>query len=100
MGKQEIGETTTQCAARETHEETGVTVKITGLLGIFSDPGHIVLYHSNGETRQSTRSSSSANQSPATPPPTTRHPPPAGTHATNYPDSTSTPAAAANSATG
>jgi 8-oxo-dGTP pyrophosphatase MutT (NUDIX family) len=52
MGKQEIGETVTQCAERETREETGVTVKVTGLLGIFSDPGHVVLYHSNGETRQ------------------------------------------------
>jgi len=52
MGKQEIGETATQCAQRETHEETGVTVKVTGLLGIFSDPGHVVVYHSNGETRQ------------------------------------------------
>ena len=52
MGKQEIGETVTQCAERETREETGVTVKVTGLLGIFSDPGHVVLYHSDGETRQ------------------------------------------------
>ena len=31
MGKQEIGETVTQCAERETREETGVTVKVTGL---------------------------------------------------------------------
>jgi 8-oxo-dGTP pyrophosphatase MutT (NUDIX family) len=52
MGKQELGETVTACAVRETEEETGVKVRITGLLGIFSDPGHIVLYHSNGETRQ------------------------------------------------
>jgi ADP-ribose pyrophosphatase YjhB (NUDIX family) len=41
MGKQEIGETVTQCAERETREETGVTVKVTGLLGIFSGPGHV-----------------------------------------------------------
>src|ERR1700759_5372894 len=52
MGKQELGETVTACAIRETEEETGVKVRITGLLGIFSDPGHIVVYHSNGETRQ------------------------------------------------
>jgi 8-oxo-dGTP pyrophosphatase MutT (NUDIX family) len=52
MGKQELGETVTACAVRETEEETGVKVRITGLLGIFSDLGHIVLYHSNGETRQ------------------------------------------------
>ena len=54
MGQQEIGETVTQCAQRETREETGVTVTVTvtSLLGIFSDPGHVVRYHSNGETRQ------------------------------------------------
>jgi hypothetical protein len=29
-----------------------VTTEITGLLGIYSDPGHIVYYDSDGETRQ------------------------------------------------
>ena len=51
MGKQELGETVAQCAVRETEEETGVTVEVTGLLGIYSDPGHIVAY-SDGEVRQ------------------------------------------------
>jgi len=51
MGKMELGETPTQCAVRETQEETGVLVVTTGLLGIFSDPGHIVAY-TDGETRQ------------------------------------------------
>ena len=51
MGKMELGETPTQCAIRETQEETGVLVTTTGLLGIFSDPGHIVAY-TDGETRQ------------------------------------------------
>jgi 8-oxo-dGTP pyrophosphatase MutT (NUDIX family) len=51
MGKQELGETVAQCAIRETREETGVTVEVTGLLGIYSDPGHIVAY-SDGEVRQ------------------------------------------------
>jgi 8-oxo-dGTP pyrophosphatase MutT (NUDIX family) len=51
MGKMELGETPTQCAIRETHEETGVLVAATGLLGIFSDPQHIVAYN-DGETRQ------------------------------------------------
>jgi 8-oxo-dGTP pyrophosphatase MutT (NUDIX family) len=32
MGKQELGETVAQCAIRETLEETGVTVEVTGLL--------------------------------------------------------------------
>ena len=52
MGKQELGETVAQCAVRETAEETGVTVEVTGILGIYSDPGHIVYYDSDGETRQ------------------------------------------------
>jgi ADP-ribose pyrophosphatase YjhB (NUDIX family) len=51
MGKQEIGETVTECAVRETEEETGVRVEVTGLLGIFSDPAHIVAY-TDGEVRQ------------------------------------------------
>ena len=51
MGKQELGETIMQCAVRETLEETGVTVEVTGILGIYSDPGHIVAY-GDGEIRQ------------------------------------------------
>jgi 8-oxo-dGTP pyrophosphatase MutT (NUDIX family) len=51
MGKQEIGESITQCAVRECAEETGVEVEITGILGIFSDPHHIVAY-TDGEVRQ------------------------------------------------
>jgi len=52
MGKQELGEAPSQCAVRETREETGVDVEVTGLLGIYSDPGHSVYYDSDGETRQ------------------------------------------------
>jgi 8-oxo-dGTP pyrophosphatase MutT (NUDIX family) len=51
MGKQELGETPSQCAVRETLEETGVRVEITGILGVYSDPGHIVAYD-DGEIRQ------------------------------------------------
>lgn len=51
MGKQELGETPSQCATRETLEETGVLVEIIGIVGIYSDPGHIVAY-SDGEVRQ------------------------------------------------
>ena len=51
MGKQELGETPSQCAIRETLEETGVLTEVTGILGIYSDPGHIVAY-SDGEIRQ------------------------------------------------
>ncbi|MCA2224027.1 NUDIX domain-containing protein [Nonomuraea aurantiaca] len=51
MGKMEIGETPSQCAVRETEEETGVRVEPVGILGIYSDPGHIVAY-TDGEVRQ------------------------------------------------
>lgn len=51
MGKQEIGESVTECAIRETGEETGVRVEVTGILGVFSDPAHIVAY-GDGEVRQ------------------------------------------------
>src|SRR5215469_8953993 len=51
MGRMELGETPSQCAIRETREETGVLVQVTGLLGVFSDPAHIVAY-GDGEIRQ------------------------------------------------
>jgi 8-oxo-dGTP pyrophosphatase MutT (NUDIX family) len=51
MGKMEIGETPSQCAVRETEEETGVRVEPVGILGVYSDPGHIVAY-TDGEIRQ------------------------------------------------
>jgi 8-oxo-dGTP pyrophosphatase MutT (NUDIX family) len=50
-GAQDFGETPSECAVRECKEETGITAEITGLLGIYSDPGHIVQY-SDGEIRQ------------------------------------------------
>jgi 8-oxo-dGTP pyrophosphatase MutT (NUDIX family) len=51
MGKMELGETPSACAIRETKEETGILVETTGILGIFSDPGHVVAY-GDGEIRQ------------------------------------------------
>ncbi len=50
-GAQELGETPTQCAVRECKEETGITAQVTGFLGVYSDPGHIVEY-TDGEVRQ------------------------------------------------
>ncbi|MFG3603754.1 NUDIX hydrolase [Micromonospora chersina] len=50
-GGQEIGETVAQTAVRETREETGVDVDVVGLVGVYSDPGHVIEY-SNGEVRQ------------------------------------------------
>ena len=50
-GAQELGETPAQCAVRECLEETGVHAEVTGILGIYSDPWHIVAY-TDGEVRQ------------------------------------------------
>lgn len=43
-------ETIRQCAVRETLEETGVEIEITGLVGVFSDPRHVIAY-ADGEVR-------------------------------------------------
>jgi ADP-ribose pyrophosphatase YjhB (NUDIX family) len=51
-GAVDIGESLPQAAVRETREETGVNCEITGLSGIYTDPGHVILYTSNGEVRQ------------------------------------------------
>ena len=50
-GVQEIGENISQTVAREVAEETGIVVEVTGLVGIFTDPGHVIEF-SDGEVRQ------------------------------------------------
>jgi ADP-ribose pyrophosphatase YjhB (NUDIX family) len=51
-GAVDIGESLTQAAVRETREESGIDCEITGLSGVYTDPGHVILYTSNGEVRQ------------------------------------------------
>jgi ADP-ribose pyrophosphatase YjhB (NUDIX family) len=51
-GVVDIGESLPQAAIRETREETGIDCEITGLSGVYTDPGHVILYTSNGEVRQ------------------------------------------------
>src|SRR5690606_16176745 len=51
-GAMDLGESLPAAAVRETLEETGVRVEITGLVGIYTDPRHVILYTSNGEVRQ------------------------------------------------
>ncbi len=51
-GAIELGESMTQAAIRETKEESGIDCEITGLVGIYTDPKHVILYTSNGEARQ------------------------------------------------
>ncbi len=51
-GAMDPGESLPAAAVRETVEETGVEVELTGLVGIYTDPRHVILYTSNGEVRQ------------------------------------------------
>jgi ADP-ribose pyrophosphatase YjhB (NUDIX family) len=51
-GRVEFGESAVAAAVREVREESGVSVKITGLVGVYSDPGHILVHSDSGEVRQ------------------------------------------------
>ncbi|WP_433112253.1 NUDIX domain-containing protein [Micromonospora sp. CA-246542] len=50
-GAQDFGESIAETAVRETREETGIEVEVTEIVGIYSDPRHVVEY-SDGEVRQ------------------------------------------------
>ncbi|MFE1874101.1 NUDIX hydrolase [Streptomyces sp. NPDC059496] len=50
-GKMEIGESIGDCAVRETLEETGIAVEIVGIVGTYTNPGHVFAYD-DGEVRQ------------------------------------------------
>jgi 8-oxo-dGTP pyrophosphatase MutT (NUDIX family) len=51
-GAVDLGESVAEAAMRETREESGIDCQITGLVGIYSDPRHVILYTSDGEVRQ------------------------------------------------
>jgi 8-oxo-dGTP pyrophosphatase MutT (NUDIX family) len=51
-GAMDLGESIAETAVRETREETGIAVQVTGLVGIYTSPGHLIEYTSNGEVRQ------------------------------------------------
>jgi 8-oxo-dGTP pyrophosphatase MutT (NUDIX family) len=51
-GRVELGESAATAAEREVAEESGVTVQVTGLLGVYTDPGHVMVYPATGEVRQ------------------------------------------------
>lgn len=50
-GGLEAGETVAQAVVREVLEETGIEVDVTDLVGVFSNPDHVIAYD-DGEVRQ------------------------------------------------
>jgi ADP-ribose pyrophosphatase YjhB (NUDIX family) len=50
-GGMDLGESIADAAIREVAEETGLRVEITGLVGIYTNPGHVMAYD-DGEVRQ------------------------------------------------
>ncbi|MBF6194160.1 NUDIX domain-containing protein [Nocardia sp. CDC186] len=50
-GGMEVGETVADAVVREVAEETGILVRPIALLGVFSNPRHVVAYD-DGEVRQ------------------------------------------------
>jgi 8-oxo-dGTP pyrophosphatase MutT (NUDIX family) len=51
-GHVDPGESASDAAVRETAEESGMTVQITGLVGIYTDPGHVIADPGAGLVRQ------------------------------------------------
>jgi 8-oxo-dGTP pyrophosphatase MutT (NUDIX family) len=50
-GAQDVGEYIAETAVRETREEAGIDVEVTGVVGIYTNPHHVMAY-SDGEVRQ------------------------------------------------
>ncbi|UKD53648.1 NUDIX domain-containing protein [Amycolatopsis sp. FU40] len=50
-GQLELGETLAQAAVREVREETGIECEITDVIGLYSNPNHVIAYD-DGEVRQ------------------------------------------------
>lgn len=52
-GRVEVGESASEAVIREVAEEAGVAIKVTGLAGVYSDPGHVLAYpHGEGVYQQ------------------------------------------------
>ena len=51
-GGMDLGESISDAAVREVKEETGIDIEVTGVVGIYTNPRHVIEYTSNGEVRQ------------------------------------------------
>jgi ADP-ribose pyrophosphatase YjhB (NUDIX family) len=50
-GAMDVGESMADAVVREVEEETGIDVEVTGVVGIYSNPNHVMAYD-DGEVRQ------------------------------------------------
>ncbi|UOX90245.1 NUDIX domain-containing protein [Amycolatopsis sp. FBCC-B4732] len=50
-GQLELGETLAQAVVREVREETGIECEVSEVIGVYSDPEHVIAYD-DGEVRQ------------------------------------------------
>ncbi|ANZ18622.1 ADP-ribose pyrophosphatase [Streptomyces noursei ATCC 11455] len=50
-GGHDVGESITQTVAREVEEETGISVEVEDIVGLYTDPEHVMAYD-DGEVRQ------------------------------------------------
>ena len=50
-GGMDLGESIVETAVREVKEETGLDVEVTGLIGVYTNPRHVMAY-TDGEVRQ------------------------------------------------
>ncbi|WP_329128060.1 NUDIX domain-containing protein [Streptomyces caniferus] len=50
-GGHDIGEAIADTVVREVQEETGIEVKVDGIIGLYTDPQHVMAYD-DGEVRQ------------------------------------------------
>lgn len=51
-GRVDVGESAVMAAERETEEESGLRVRIVGLVGLYTDPAYVIEAATDGQVRQ------------------------------------------------